>query len=320
MHTRCIFIAIVVTLATTVSVRAEETVGMTANTFKGRPFSPYADRAFPTEVYFGDTHVHTGLSADAGGAGTTLMPRDAYRLARGEQVTSNTGQPNKLRVPFDFYMITDHSDVMGAITDIIKGSPNIMADPDGRKYHEDFNAGGQAAAEAMWRFIGQFAQGKLPSAVNYQPDNPAYKRVWNDIVRAAEEFNAPGKFTTFIAFEWTSLEKGNNLHRNVIFRDGAERAGRVVPYTTTPPLGSNNPQDLWKWMQSYEDKTGGDVLAIPHNGNLSNGMMFALQDDFAHGAPLDAAYATERQKWERLYEVTQMKGDGEAHPLLSPER
>jgi hypothetical protein len=119
-----------------------------AAVLRGRPHSPYADRAFPTNVYFGDTHVHTGLSADAGGSGTTLMPRDAYRFARGEQVTSNTGQPVKLRQPFDFYMITDHSDAMGAITDIISGAPGIMADPDGKRFHEAFNQGGDVASQA----------------------------------------------------------------------------------------------------------------------------------------------------------------------------
>ena len=292
---------------------------MTQQVLKGRPYSPYADRAFPSNVYFGDTHVHTGLSADAGGSGTRLMPRDAYRFARGEQVISNTGQPVKLARPYDFFMITDHSDAMGSITDIIDGAPNILADPEGRKFHEDFNAGGQTAAQAMFRLINQFAQGEISPELNYQPGNPAFKRVWDDLLRAAEEYNDPGHFTTFIAFEWTSLVAGNNLHRNVIFRDGAERAGQVVPYTTTPPIGSRNPSDLWKWMANYEKQTGGDVTAIPHNGNLSNGMMFAMQDDFANGAPLDRAYAEERQKWERIYEVTQYKGDGEAHPLLSPE-
>ncbi len=224
------------------------------------------------------------------------MPRDAYRFARGEQVVSNTGQPVKMRVPFDFYMITDHSDAMGAITDIIDGAPNIMADPDGRQFHEDFNAGGETAGNAMFRLIGQFSQGAISPALNYQPGNPAFARVWEDIVRAAEEFNDPGTFTTFVAFEWTSLEAGNNLHRNVIFRDGPERAGQVEPYTTTPPVGSRNPRDLWKYLQNYEDVTGGDVLAIPHNGNLSNGMMFAMQDDFDNGKPLDADYAATRAR------------------------
>ena len=191
--------------------------------YRGRPYSPYADRAFPTEVYFGDTHVHTGLSADAGGSGTRLKPRDAYRFARGDQVISNTGQPVKLARPYDFFMITDHSDAMGAIFDIIDGAPNIMADPDGRKFHEDFNTGGEVAEQAMWRLIGSFAQGEISPTLNYQPGNPAYDRVWKDTIAAAEEFNEPGRFTTFIAFEWTSLVTGDNLHRNVIFRDGADK-------------------------------------------------------------------------------------------------
>jgi hypothetical protein len=298
---------------------AQDAAGISADAFSGRAYSPEANKSFPSNVFFGDTHVHTGLSVDAGGSGTRLMPADAYRFARGEQVMSNTGQPVKLRTPFDFYMITDHSDGMGAITDIINGAPNILADPDGKQYNADFNAGGASAADAMFRLIGEFSQGTLSEAINYQPGNPAYQRVWDGLVQMAEDFNDPGVFTTFAAFEWTSLERGNNLHRNVIFRDGADRAGRVLPYTTTLPMGSRDPKDLWAWMQNYEDTTGGDVTAIAHNGNLSNGMMFALRDDFADGAPLTAEYAETRARWERLYEATQIKGDGEAHPFLSPE-
>jgi hypothetical protein len=297
----------------------EMTPVMAARVLPPRPYSPYADRAFPTHVYFGDTHVHTGLSADAGGSGTTLMPREAYRFARGEQVVSNTGQPVQLSRPLDFYMITDHSDGMGLITDIRNGAPNIMADPLGKDWHERFARGGDTALRAAQEMIATFAQGKIPDALNYQPGNPAYKRVWDDIMDAAEEFNNPGVFTTFIAYEWTSLVTGDNLHRNVIFRDGPDRAGQIVPYSTTPPVGSRDPKDLWQWLEQYEADTGGEVLAIPHNGNLSNGAMFALQDNFADGAPYDAAYARARSKWERLYEATQIKGDGEAHPLLSPE-
>jgi hypothetical protein len=313
------YLLLALVLATPPALHAQDSAGLDAAEFKGRPYSPYADRAFPTEVYFGDTHVHTSISADAGGGGTRLGPRDAYRFARGEQVTSNTGQPVKLSRPLDFYMITDHSDGMGLINDLLAGSPNIMATESGKKFNQAFNQGGETALRAAQELIGQFSQGTLDPELNYQPGNPAYKRVWDDLVQAAEEFNEPHRFTAFIAFEWTSLVKGNNLHRNVIFRDGPERAGRVLPYTTTPPVGSPNPQDLWKWLQNYEDTTGGDVIAIPHNGNLSNGMMFALQDDFANGKALDAEYAATRQKWERLYEASQIKGDGEAHPLLSPQ-
>lgn len=300
-------------------VLAQDTAGLEAADLKGRPYSPYADRGYPTEVYFGDTHVHTSISADAGGGGTRLGPRDAYRFARGEQVNSNTGQPVKLRRPMDFFMITDHSDGMGLINDLLAGAPNIMATESGKKFNRAFNEGGETALRAAQELIGQFSQGKLDPKLNYQPGNPAYKRVWDLLIQAAEEFNEPHRFTTFIAYEWTSLVEGNNLHRNVIFRDGPERARKVLPFTTTAPVGSPDPRDLWDWMQRYEDSTGGDVLAIPHNGNLSNGMMFALQDDFDAGRPLDTEYAAQRQKWERLYEATQIKGDGEAHPMLSPD-
>jgi hypothetical protein len=306
-------------LALPLTAFSQDSAGLDAADLKGRPYSPYADRAFPSNVYFGDTHVHTSISADAGGGGTRLGPRDAYRFARGEQVNSNTGQPVKMRRPFDFFMITDHSDGMGAINDILAGTPDILADESGRKFHEAFAKGGVDAQAAAQELVRQFAQGTLSPALNYQPGHPAYKRVWDDIIQAAEEYNEPHRFTTFIAYEWTSLVKGNNLHRNVIFRDGPERARQIVPYSTTPPFGSPTPRDLWKWLQNYEDTTGGDVLAIPHNGNLSNGMMFALQDDFADGKALDADYAATRQKWERLYEASQIKGDGESHPMLSPD-
>ena len=245
----------------------ETTPGMAAKVLPPQPYSPYANRAFPTQVYFGDTHVHTGISADAGGSGTTLMPRDAYRFARGEQITSNTGQPVRLASPFDFYMITDHSDGMGLITDIKNGAPNIMADPLGKDWHQRFTKGGETALRAAQEMIATFAQGKIPEALNYQPGNPAYKRVWDDIIAAAQEFNDPGVFTTFIAYEWTSLVAGDNLHRNVIFRDGPELAGQIVPYSTTPPIGSRDPKDLWQWLAKYESDTGGEVIAIPHSGN-----------------------------------------------------
>ncbi len=172
----------------------------------------------------------------------------------------------------------------------------------------------------MQQLVASFAQGTVSPELNYQPGNPAFATVWDDLIEAAEEFNQPGIFTTFIAFEWTSLVAGNNLHRNVILRDGPEIARQILPYTTTPPIGSPNPRDLYAWLQNFEDTTGGDALAIAHNGNLSNGWMFSLADDFVEGRPpLDAEYAAARAKWEPLYEWTQIKGDGEAHPFLSPE-
>ena len=290
-----------------------------AGALPGRGYSPYADRGFPTNVYFGDVHVHTALSADAGGGGNRLMPREAYRFARGEQVTSNTGQPVKLRTAYDFLAVADHTDGMGMITDVLAGTPNIMADPYGRELHEEFNKGGQAAGAAMFDMIARFAQGEMPEALNYQPGNPAYRSTWEDIVAAAEEFNDPGTFTALIGFEWTSLVSGDNLHRVVLYRDGADKALMAEPYTTTTPIGSPDPQDLWAWMENYENLSGGKILAIPHNGNLSNGAMFPLVDQFNNDTPLDAAYAESRMRWEPIVEMTQPKGDGETHPFLSPD-
>jgi hypothetical protein len=278
------------------------------------PYSPYAGRNFPTRPFFGDTHLHTSFSMDAGASGTRLTPRDAYRFARGEQLTSSTGQPVKLSRPLDFLVVADHSDGMGFFPLIFAGDPSIMADPQGRKWNEMIHTG--KGAEAAMDIVTSFGKGTIPKAILPVPGTPAYRGAWQETIAAAEAYNDPGRFTAFIGYEWTSNTGGNNLHRNVIFRDGAEKASRIEPYTTMKPLGSDDPVDLWKWMTAYEEKTGGDLLAIAHNGNLSNGRMFPVIEAF--GKNIDRAYAEERAKWERLFEVTQTKGDSETHPFLSP--
>lgn len=277
-------------------------------------YSPYAGRNFPTQPFFGETHMHTSFSMDAGAFGARLGPREAYRFARGEEVTTSTGQPAKLSRPLDFMVVADHSDGMGFFPLLISGSPEIMADPQGRRWNEMLHSG-QGAAVAM-EIITNFGQGTISKAILPVPGTKAYRTAWQETIKAAEEYNEPGRFTAFIGYEWTSNTGGNNLHRNVIFRDNADKANQVEPYTTAKPIGSDNPADLWKWMAAYEAKTGGNVLAIAHNGNLSNGRMFPIVEDF--GKKINRAYAEERIKWERLYEVTQTKGDGEAHPFLSP--
>jgi hypothetical protein len=281
---------------------------------KPRPYSPYADRNFPTRPFFGDTHLHTSFSMDAGAFGCRLGPRDAYRFARGEQIMASSGQPAKLSRPLDFLVVADHSDNMGFFPDLFAGKPEILAEPMGRKWYDLMQSG--KGGEAALDIIGQFSQGTFPKALMYNPGTRAYRGAWQETIAAAETYNDPGHFTAFIGYEWTSLDKGNNLHRNVIFRDNGDKASQVEPYTCYPPLGSNNPTDLWKWMAAYEEKTGGQVLAIAHNGNLSNGTMFPMVETF--GKAVDHDYAATRAKWERLYEVTQTKGDGEAHPFLSP--
>jgi hypothetical protein len=178
-------------------------------------------------------------------------------------------------------------------------------------------AGGQKGVEAAVEIIIAFSQNTFPPALASLPGDPAYRSAWEEVIDAAEKYNQPGEFTAFIGYEWTSNTGGNNLHRVLIYRDGGNRAGLLEPYTTLAPLGSDNPRDLWKWMESYQEKTGGRLLAIAHNGNLSNGIMFPLVDSFT-GKAIDPEYAATRNKWEPLYEATQIKGDGEAHPLLSP--
>ncbi|MGO7548825.1 DUF3604 domain-containing protein [Rhizobium leguminosarum] len=281
---------------------------------KQRPYSPYADRNFPTRPFFGDTHLHTSFSMDAGAFGARIGPRDAYRFARGEQITASSGQPAKLSRPLDFLVVADHSDNMGFFPDLFAGKPNLLADPTGRKWYDMLQSG--KGADAAIEIIVAFSHGKFPKDLMYFPGTDSYRSAWQDTVAAAEEFNEPNRFTAFIGYEWTSNTNGNNLHRNVIFRDNADKASQVEPFTVYPPFGSDNPADLWKWMAGYEQKTGGRVLAIAHNGNLSNGLMFPIVEQF--GKKIDVDYLQTRAKWERLYEVAQTKGSGEAHPFLSP--
>jgi hypothetical protein len=278
-------------------------------------YSPYAQRDYPTRPLFGETHLHTGISFDAGAFGARLGPRDAYRFAMGEEVVSSSGIPVRLSRPLDFLVVTDHSDNMGMFTDLLAGKPNLLADPQGKTWYDMIKGG--KGADAAIQIITQFSAGTIPKALIYLPGNPAYTATWLDNIAAAEEYNSPGRFTAFIGYEWTSNTAGNNLHRNVIFRDNGDKAKQVEPFVTIKPVGSDNPTDLWKWMETYESKTGGRVLAIPHNGNLSNGRMFPLIDSFT-SKPIDQAYVTARARWERLAEITQTKGTGEAHPYLSP--
>jgi hypothetical protein len=291
-----------------------------SDNYDGTSYSPYAGREVgdgqtPSNVYWGDTHLHTSMSMDAGAFGNRLDIPEAYRFARGEQVVSSTGMPVKLSRPLDFLVVADHSDNMGLMPDLIAGKKHIMDTPKGKEWHDEIEKGNGVAVAI--ELIGLFSQGKFPKDLEYTPDSAPYKSAWQHVIDTAEQYNAPGLFTAFIGFEWTSLITGNNMHRVVIYRDNADKASQLVAYTTTPPLGSTNPRDLWKWLQTYEDKTGGQILAIAHNGNLSNGIMFPMEAQF-DGTELDETYVTERSRWEPLYETTQIKGDGETHPFLSP--
>ena len=286
-----------------------------SSAYTGKVYSPYADRDFPSNVYFGDTHLHTDLSMDAGAFGNRLGLDPAYKFARGEQVESTNAGPVRLSRPLDFLVVADHSDNMGFFPDLVAGAPFILEDPTGKDWYERIKAG-KGVGVAI-ELIGLFSQDKFPPALTYTPDSAPYKAAWAKTVEAAERYNEPGLFTAFIGYEWTSMIRGNNMHRVVVYRDGGDKGGQMVPFTTVAPQGSIDPRDLWQWLANYEKTTGGEILAIAHNGNLSNGLMFPIKEEY-DGKQLDVDYVTQRARWEPLYEATQIKGDGETHPFLSP--
>jgi hypothetical protein len=281
-----------------------------AKHFPKRGYSPYADRGFPTHALWGDTHLHTANSPDAFAFGNRLTPEQAYRFAIGETVTSSTGQRVQLSRPLDFLVVADHGVAMGVVMELYKGNPTLLKDPQLKRWHDMMNASPEEGVKAAGEMIGAGSQGNLPAAIF---DPKITRTVWNNYTKTAEQFNDPGRFTALIGYEWTSLIKGNNLHRVLIFRGDKSKADQILPFTFAD---SPDPEKLWEFMANYEQKTGDFILAIPHNGNLSNGMMFALST--VDGAPLTRAYAETRARWERAYEITQIKGDGEAHPFLSP--
>jgi hypothetical protein len=291
-----------------------------SNAYTGKVYSPYANRGIPERPLWGDSHLHTSLSMDAGLFGNRLSPSEAYRFARGETVVSSTGQAVRLSRPLDWLVVADHSDGMGFFGDIATGKPELMAYEQSARWIKAFEEGGDKAVKASLDLITTFSNNKMDPEMFalYSPGSKPFKNLWEKVIDDAEAFNNPGQFTALIGFEWTSLIAGNNMHRVVIMRDDAVRARQVVPFTMTAPQGSPDPRDLWKYMANYENKTGGEVLAIAHNGNLSNGIMFPLEAQW-NGTKLDKTYVTQRDKWEPLYEATQMKGDGETHPFLSPD-
>ena len=281
---------------------------------RARGYSPYANRDFPTRALFGDTHHHTANSGDAFMGGNRLMPEDAYRLARGEEVMSSTGVPIKLSRPLDFLVISDHAEGLGVMTEVYEGNPSFVSDQTLKRCSEMMRAGGEEAATATNELISAQAQGTLPAPVqDPQTVGPVMMSVWQQYTETAEKFNEPGRFTALIGYEWTSVPGGNNLHRNVLYRDGKATADQAFPFSSWQ---SEDPEKLWEWMARFEERTGGKLIAIPHNGNLSNGRMFELVD-FA-GNPIDRDYAERRARFEVLQEIIQTKGNSETHPTLSP--
>ena len=233
---------------------------------------------------------------------------DAFRFARGEEITTTHGLQIKLSRPLDFLVISDHAEMYGLMPQLLSGNPEILATEAGRRWYEELTSGdGDRAFVTAMEIVVSLSQPDAPIE-----NTTAVRNAWNAYTALADRYNEPGRFSAVIGFEYTTMG-GNNLHRNVLFRGNAAEANGLLPFSQ---FDSQNPEDLWQFLDKFQSDTGAQVLAIPHNGNLSNGRMFSVEtfDD----RQLNPELAELRARMEPIYEVTQIKGDGEAHPMLSP--
>lgn len=273
-----------------------------------REYSQPAANDVPRQVFWGDTHVHTRVSADSYTLGnTTHSPEDAYRFAKGETVVANNGMKVKLRRPLDFLVVSDHAEYLGVFARVEDRDKQVLATDVGARWRGYMDAG--QIDKMFGEFIGALTGERsiaIPAGIEAS--------IWRAVGARADAANDPGHFTAFVGYEYTSMPNRSNLHRVVIYRDGADLTSQNVPFSM---LDSEDPEGLWSALAAYEAETGGSVLAIPHNGNTSSGLMFDTKR--FNGEPLTRDYAETRARWEPVVEVTQIKGDGETHPILSPE-
>lgn len=291
------------------AAQPDDTPSQLASTQSATEVASAGDRPIADTVYWGDLHLHTNRSFDAYSLGNTrLGPEDAYKFARGEAVTASSGLRAQLDRPLDFLMVADHAEYLGVVAGVVAGTPGVADTPLGQRWASYLKGSDVAAVtlDMVAMMTGQ-KPAELPA--------PAFQSsIWASSVSIADRYNDPGRFTAFAGYEWTSMPGGRNMHRVVVFRDGAEKVTQVLPFSA---MDSDDPEHLWDYLERYEAKTGGKVMAIAHNGNLSGGLMF--DETTLSGKAIDAAYATRRMRWEPVYEVTQVKGDGETHPLLAPD-
>jgi hypothetical protein len=271
-------------------------------------YSPYVGREFPTGVLFGETHLHTAVSVDAGTM-CTVGQEDAFRFARGEEITTTHGLKARLSRPLDFMVLTDHAEMYGLMPALLRGDPELLRQPKGKEWYAALTSGDRD------KIFGTAMEIVASLSENEQPlvADKIVKNAWQAYTALADQYNEPGVFTALIGYEYTT-RGGYNLHRNVVFRGDSGVANQTIPFSQ---YDSQNPEDLWRALAEFEEKTGSEVLAIPHNGNLSNGRMFSVETN--DGRPYTRQLAELRARLEPLVEVTQIKGDGEAHPLLSPD-
>jgi hypothetical protein len=277
-----------------------------ADTMK-KQYSPYVGRSFPTTVYWGDTHLHTAVSVDAGTM-CTVEQEDAFRFARGEEITTTHGLRAKLGRPLDFLVVTDHAEMYGLMPQLKKGDRVILSQEKGRKWYDMLQGDDDQKFKAAMEIVASLSEKNPPIKAD-----KVVESAWRKYTALADKYNEPGRFTALIGYEYTTFG-GYNLHRNVVFRGDASVANQTVPFSQ---YDSQNPEDLWRHLDEFQNRTGAQVLAIPHNGNLSNGRMFSV-NKFDGKTPYDRELAEQRARLEPIVEVTQIKGDGETHPLLSP--
>ena len=271
-------------------------------------YAPQASQDYPQNVYWGDTHLHTRNSADAYSLGNeNLTPIDAYRFARGQEILAHNGMRVRLKRPLDFLVVSDHAEYLGGYYRYNVDDPMVTETAAGKQWS------GYIAEGSPEKMMASFVDSMSEAPTNPPFPDATQSYIWADVARTADEYNVPGLFTAFSGYEWTSMIDGNNLHRVVVYRDAADKVVQRPPFNAQM---SRDPRDLWKALEEYEVATGGQVIAIAHNGNLSNGMMFPSES--VDGQAIDQGYASLRARWEPVYEVTQVKGDGEAHPTLSP--
>ena len=270
-------------------------------------YSTGVDKDYPRKLLWGDTHLHSNMSADAYTIGNSnLTPSDAFRFARGEEVISEKGVRAKLRVPLDFLMVSDHATFLGMFKRIENRDLEILKTPLGKRWRKYMD---QNDPNLFTEFVDGL-DGRLEDTFSKED----YIPIWKEITENVDKFNQPGVFTALIGYEWTPAPTGDNLHRVVVFKDDAKLAQKIIPFSA---IDSRKPEDLWNFLKEYNSSTGGEAISISHNSNISGGRMFPSENSY--GEPIDSAYANMRNRWEPLVEATQVKGDSETHPALSPD-
>ena len=276
--------------------------------------------SYPVNLYWGDTHVHTYLSSDAFATGTTITSDQAYRFAKGERIKANGGQYASIRTPLDFIMIADHAEDLGAFA-ALSSTKSIIEDQKVAeqlldqlkklpKPSELVNAENKNKFKSLQNELIQ-SKGLKQTKFNLSQE---FKRdIWSEVINEAERHYQPGKFTTFVGYEYSATE-GGMAHRNVMFSGSPKQTGSIIPFSA---LESQDPEDLWKFLTKYKEESGDDVITIPHNTNLSNGQFF--KNETFKNTPFSYDYLQVRTEFEPIIEVTQFKGDSETHPLISPD-